>query len=242
MNITDLTLDAKYVLAQQLSGEELVRLCSTNTNMRKICTTSKFNPIWIDKLKKEYNIDYTGTNAYTEYLYSTRFYKETYWVATYSVRNNIKTKLFINREDAINNIANYIFATSAELGIDMTFSYPAIKNQLIRSGRTSFGMFDLNIEISLTESKFVLSQHNYEEKYQERLRELSAMIYPNDKNQQDEFIEEFLLEIENIDTDENYEIDIKPKIKSLMSAHSIYVTPEIDKFLNRLFNDPEFLE
>jgi hypothetical protein len=63
----DLTLDAKFVLATKLSGNDLIRLCATDTEMRRICNSKKFNPIWVSKLKEDYNVDYQGNDGYMEY-------------------------------------------------------------------------------------------------------------------------------------------------------------------------------
>ena len=49
-NLSMMSSDVKYVLAEKLSGKDLLNLCATDTSMRMICTERKYDNIWVDKL------------------------------------------------------------------------------------------------------------------------------------------------------------------------------------------------
>jgi len=89
--------DAKYLIAQKLSGKDLLSLCSTDTEFRGLCMSNKFNPIWQANLKKEYNVDYKGKNAYMEYLHHSYFSKQIYYTVV------ISRKLISFKNPSLNN-------------------------------------------------------------------------------------------------------------------------------------------
>ena len=104
----NLTPDTLYSVALNLDGGELMKMCSTNNETRRICTSEKFNPIWTQKLLKDFNVAYNGNNAYMEYLQHAYLYNQSYWVATISSRRSPTsiTKIFKNKSDAAIFLAN----------------------------------------------------------------------------------------------------------------------------------------
>lgn len=104
----NLTPDTLYSVALELDGGELMKMCSTNNETRRICTSERFNPIWTQKLLKEFNVRYQGNNAYMEYLQHAYLYKQSCWIATISSRKSTVsiTKIFKNKSDAAAFLAN----------------------------------------------------------------------------------------------------------------------------------------
>lgn len=105
----NLTPDTIYSVALVLDGSELMKMCSTDKETRRICTSEKFNPIWTSKLLKDFNVKYDGNNAYMEYLQHAYLYKQTYWVATVFNNNDneiVTNKIFKNHSDAAVFLAN----------------------------------------------------------------------------------------------------------------------------------------
>jgi hypothetical protein len=102
-------VDYLYSLALKMKGRDLMELCSTDQKTRKICTSEKFNPIWIRNLLDDFNLQYSGNEAYIEYLQHAYLYKQTYWVATIFnkyIGHIVTSKIFKNREDAAIFLAN----------------------------------------------------------------------------------------------------------------------------------------
>lgn len=105
----NLTPDTLYTVALNLSGKELLNMCSVNRETRRICMSERFNPIWSKKLYEDYSIQYKGKDGYNKYLESTYFYHQKYWVATISYnREIIESALFRDRESGILFLVNKI--------------------------------------------------------------------------------------------------------------------------------------
>lgn len=105
----NLTSDTFYTVARNLDGGELMKMCSANNETRRICTSVKFNPIWAEKLLKDFNVKYQGSNAYMEYLQHAYLYKQSYWTATVFNKNDnaiVTSKIFKNNSDAVTFLAN----------------------------------------------------------------------------------------------------------------------------------------
>jgi len=193
MKLSDLSPDAKFALAQELSGPDLVRLCATDQSMRQICATSKYNPIWIKLLKKDYDIDYKGNNGYMEYLQNTYFLNKPYYVITFvddeHPEESDEAILCRTRKEAYNRIKEYINEKVENYGEpDENKSYIEIKTDIERTGHTViFGVI-----IYLAEAKFESEPvKDYEEEYETGLKSIAKKIYPNDEEKQTKFISDF---------------------------------------------------
>lgn len=75
----NLPKDLKKYLSEYLNSEELVKLCSVNKEMRKICSDKTYNDIWIHRIKNDFDLDYKGTDAYKEYMRLVINYNTQYW-------------------------------------------------------------------------------------------------------------------------------------------------------------------
>lgn len=103
------TPDTLYMIGSKLKGSEIIKMCSSDTETRRICMSQKFNPLWTRKLLEDFNVVYEGNNAYMEYLQYSYLYKKTYWVASIYERGDIiNTKIFKNRKDGVLFLVNQI--------------------------------------------------------------------------------------------------------------------------------------
>lgn len=105
----NLTPDTFYSVALKLNGRELMKMCSANNETRRICSSEKFNPIWTEKLLKDFNVKYRGNNAYMEYLQHAYLYKQSYWVATVFNKNDnviVTSKILRTHSDAAGFLAD----------------------------------------------------------------------------------------------------------------------------------------
>lgn len=232
----DLTLNAKYVLATKLGGNDLIRLCATNTEMRKICNSEKFNPIWISKLKEDYNVDYLGKDGYMEYLQNTYFYKNHYYTVVYTDmdRNEvISVELFKNRNDAIADITTYVIEYPSEM------SYPIIKAKLETLNEVEIYPIKINLyEGGTFKTK---KQYNYEERYENKLKELANMVYPNNKEAHESFIFEFKEFVSDLSENEIDNLTIRNDLTDLLEEAPKHKLNSIIKFIHNLITDPMFI-
>lgn len=103
------TPDTLYTIGSKLRGSDIIKMCSSDTETRRICMSQKFNPLWTRKLLEDFNVVYEGNNAYMEYLQNSYLYKETYWVASIYERGDIiNAKIFKNRKDGVLFLVNQI--------------------------------------------------------------------------------------------------------------------------------------
>lgn len=210
MNLTELTSDAKYVLATKLSGSELVKLCATNSEMRKLCTLQKYNSIWINKLKEDFNVDYMGKDAYMEYLQHSYLYKNDYWVVVYTnlySGNEDETQIFKSRSEALTQI--YSFIKLNDLTNKMT--YAAMKS-CIEAHNTVVSNYT---RISLLSSSIERCNETYEIEYQKSIINFCSSI--NNPELKDD-IERVLNEIFNDSSVDDPSDITENTIKNIMKS------------------------
>ena len=226
--IYSLTPDAKYSIAENLSGKDLVRLCATDKSMRKICSSNRYDPIWRKRLKDDYNIDFNGTNPYMEYLHYTYFYNREYWVVTYMIHDNMgKNEIYNSLEDAINGATTWIMNYPV-----MGFK-PAplsIKYSLEYNGQISFP----DTIVYVDRATFVTEpQYDYKEIYNKEIEELAKVMFPSSKESQDDFIFDFDNHITNV-YEELGSLYIDPLINNLEKEYG-NLDPKIKDMIRRLF-------
>lgn len=214
-----LTPDAKYLLAKKLSGEDLVRLCATDVNMRQICFSPRYNEIWKDKLKQDYNMDYNGENSYMMYLQHTYFYKQEYWIAI--VRDLdviVDSKFFKSSDEAIQYLAPQIQSTGE-------LPFPIIEVRLKSSGKIS--LYNREKVFEITSVTFDYQKLSYKEAYDKKLKEIGEIIY---KNSDTEFSEEnFINKFVN---------DFRALFEEYLSDIDEYnIANDTDRFIESLQND-----
>jgi len=249
-----LTPDAKFALAQKLSGKDLVKLCATDTSMRQICATSRYDPIWVKLLKDDYNIDYIGDNAYMEYLQNTYFLTKTYYVLIFSEPDHPDEILNIiickTREEAYEKTFNIISKNVLKGRVDSDWSYLKVKASLAAVGRID----DYKLaKITLEEGNFDLEPTiNYEQKYRQKLKQLSIMVHPDDKDEQRGFIHDFEIVLDDetlyLNEGEDYSLEsLFTTVNSKLLDNNVIFGDlenydEIEKFIEQLITNPSFLD
>jgi len=101
--------DLKKYITSMITSDEVVKLCSSSSALRKICTSQDYNDVWISKIKKDFGIVYNGSNGYNEYMRLVINYNTQYWaliVTSYpdGFSENIEIKLFPSQEHAIDYV------------------------------------------------------------------------------------------------------------------------------------------
>jgi hypothetical protein len=100
-----LNSDEKMSILMNLTGGEIVRVCSTSKSMGRICNDDRYSPLWKQKILQEFNEKYTGSEkGYDRYkflrtLYNTTFY--TIRVTEHGQEDNVELYLFDKLEKAI---------------------------------------------------------------------------------------------------------------------------------------------
>jgi hypothetical protein len=169
----ELTPDTKYLVAQKLSGKDLVKLCSTDKEMRKLCSSDKYNKLWQEKLKEDYDVKYEGKNAYMEYLQNTYFYNKGYYIVTVVAYGYTESELFKKRKDAINWIASEINQQTEEI------PFVVIRSSLDSDGEII--LKDYGTTYYLTRSSFNNKKlKDFESEYDEKLKEITKIIGDED--------------------------------------------------------------
>jgi hypothetical protein len=211
----NLTPDTFYTVAQNLDGGELMKMCSVNNETRRICTSMKFNPIWTEKLMKEFNVKYQGNNAYMEYLQHAYLYRQTYWVATIFNKNDnviVNSKIFKSNYDAAIFLANEAMKYRKR---NPEVSHPKYLTYIATIAQQG-SYEDMWNKYELTESDFETKPQKTENynNYITQLKQLYNIVKSNKKTKQVEnekdfenFKEEFeiIISEENIENDDDYE-------------------------------------
>ena len=201
----NLTPDAKYLVAQNLSGKDLIQLCATNSEMRKLCHSEKFNPIWKKNIKNDFGFDYKGKNGYMEYLHNTYVFKQKFWIVTMYDTNSdeiIQADIYRSYDDAISGIANDILK-SISYGHRPT--YPIIKTQIKTTGYIKHEA----TRYAITQGEFKNTAIDNEKIYQAQLNELADLIYGKENNEQlkDDFKDDFATMLEDISDEEEFSFE-----------------------------------
>jgi len=218
MKLSELSADPKYLVAQELSGPDLVRLCATDQSMRQICATSKYNPIWIRLLKSDYNIDYNGNNGYMEYLQNTYFLNKPYYMIRFVFNESPDDEaddpiLCRSKDEAYNRIKKYVDLEKSNIITDK--SYIEIVKEIENNGYFKLQRNFSDIRIYLTEANFDTSPvEDYKTRYQSGLESIAEIIYPTDKEKREDFMNDFD-DILDYVIDKNGRIDIDDVIENV---------------------------
>ncbi len=78
-NFEKLNSDEKISILMKLSSKEIIYVCQVNKNLNKICKDTRYDSLWIQRIKRDFKVEYKGLNAYDEYkrlflLYNTKYY------------------------------------------------------------------------------------------------------------------------------------------------------------------------
>lgn len=101
-----LDVNIKGLIGQNLTGYEMLRLCSTSTNMKKQCMSLQMTPFWKNKLKEEYHIDYADNDSFSEYMRQSWLQGETFVYVTIGDQDTQEEGLYRTTRDALNVMAS----------------------------------------------------------------------------------------------------------------------------------------
>ena len=205
MELSGLTSDAKFLLAKELPTKDLLALCSTDSNMKRICISERFNPIWSQRLKNDYNIDYKGSNGYIEYMLATYVLKQKYYAAIFYNTNDMemedvilcrkKSEGYAKVTQKLNKIMTERKARNPDDDIifeDWPYtnvSYFQVKILLSFGSREiEIGPYKVSLERAHFDSEPV---ENYKEIYGNKLKAVAERLFPNDPDKREKFIENF---------------------------------------------------
>lgn len=79
----NLNSDEKMKILINLQGHEIVKVCQTSKKMQLICSDERYNPLWKNKIKNEFNIDYNKEKAFKKYKELSILYNTTYLLFCY---------------------------------------------------------------------------------------------------------------------------------------------------------------
>ena len=167
LKMEKLNSDAKMQILMKLSGDEIVKVCQTSKDLYRACNDERYTPLWGQKIKDEFNIDYNGERGYDKYrdlrtIFGTRYYIVK-MIDTDDAEESFST-IFLTKEQA----EMFIVIQLAD-----RFTYAQIKSSLRASDgvRDSFRLY--NIEeykmqpISSTDFEdFEEEKRKYEEDYE----------------------------------------------------------------------------
>ena len=154
-----LNSDEKMSILMKLSGEEIIRVCQTSKDMSRICNDERFTPLWRNKIKAEFDIEYNEKNGYERYKYLYMLYRQVFYaVVDVDMEQSLSSDaiLFDTREKA----EAYILAMVSE-----KLTYSQVISTLRIVGHISYG----NTIYKIQEHKLYNNSTNYdkeEETYQ----------------------------------------------------------------------------
>jgi hypothetical protein len=188
----ELTSDTKYLVAEKLTGKELIKLCSSDPDMRRLFLQDKYNHLWQSKLKEEYNVDYEGVDGYMEYLQHTYFYNKKRYVASkFHAGDCLKCFIFNDIDDTINWIYSDIFYKLREN--NAIPSFPIVYSRLKETYEYTIGNFNYVI----AESKITFDEDslNFIDLYKKKLKEIGVVVSKGDPSadlSSEYFVDDFI--------------------------------------------------
>lgn len=185
--------DMRIEVVKNLTGKDIINLCQTSTDMQKLCTETKYNLLWVQKIKEEFDIDYPGKDAYNEYVRLSYMHSKKYWSVTRldpeaEFEEIEEIWLFEDRRKAINHIIN-----------------EAMGNEDVRTVGMIIAILNFRGEITTGSYKYVLNSNikfvKYDEdeytKYVRSFEKLGKQIYEPYK-MPETFVEDVMIVVNNL--------------------------------------------
>jgi len=101
-----LNSDEKMSILMNLEGKEINKVCQTSKTMQKICNDERYNPLWKNKIREEFNIVYKGSKANDEFKFLYRLNNTKLHTVKIGVEHNwgeeCTVKNFYTKEAAFN--------------------------------------------------------------------------------------------------------------------------------------------
>lgn len=114
-----LGFDEKMLILMNLPPNEVIVVCESSMN--KVCHQEKYKSLWQQKIKKDFDVEYTGPNPYQKYRFLHQLYETYMYIVTTVVDGfcDVSIKMFSTREQA----EKYVFS---KIGT-YTYTYSAMK-------------------------------------------------------------------------------------------------------------------
>ena len=178
-----LNSDEKMSILMKLTGEEIIKVCQTSKNMSRICNDERFTPLWRNKIKEEFNLEYNGTNGYEKYKYLYMLYRQTFYAVI-----DVDTEQVLSSDailfDTLEKAEAYIVAFLGDY-----FTYSQVISTLRITGHISFGSTIYRIEERKMNNNFNYAREH--EKYQIDKEEFLSLFGENRDDAESRFEDEF---------------------------------------------------
>lgn len=95
--------DEKMSVLMKLDPREIIIVCDTSKKMLQTCTNTKYNIMWEQKIKEDFNVD-SGYKGYEDYKFLKKLHEQKICVVNVIVHNdpgNSYSSLFLTRENAV---------------------------------------------------------------------------------------------------------------------------------------------
>ncbi len=204
-----LNTDVKMKILMDLSSDEIIRVCQTNKDLSRACGDTRYNPLWYQKIKQDFDITYNGNNGYEEYKFLYRLHRTPIYTVSASFGEDIKTNISLTYEDALE-----FLNTETEW---LEEEYPKIRRSILNIREGS----QLHKNLYGTEISLILSKNFIQSKQQ-------PVLYPVNKRE----IRELYVYNQAIKGDEFYKIFEKFRNRDEIS-HDLFYT--LDKILYHMF-------
>lgn len=210
-------------ILMKLSGDEIVKVCQTSKDLYRACNDERYTPLWRQKIKDEFYIDYNGERGYDKYrdlrtIFGTRYYI----VKMIDTDQNSESysKIFLTKEQA----ENYIILQLSEF-----FTYSQVKSAL-KAGdgfiQHSYRLFSIEEERMEPVSSMDEEERNYNKEYEK----FKAFIKDFD-NIFDDTIAQLNSDISNRITGKRLNKRIDFFVDRLVFLSSIHSREEVKNFI-----------
>lgn len=191
-----LNSDEKMTILMKLKGQEIVRVCQTSKELNRICNDDRFNPLWRNKIREEFNIDYKGERGFDEYKYLTQSYARNFYIVVGVNKDqpeDFSANIFDTRAKAEANILDRAFPGK--------FKYSQIISTLREVGHVTIR----DTLYSIEERKMGRNFKNYEK--EEELYQINAKKFFDLFGEDEDKKEDIKTSIENTLSDINEDIE-----------------------------------
>lgn len=158
-----LNSDAKMQILMKLSGDEIVKVCQASKDLYRACNDERYTPLWRQKIKDEFNIEYNGERGYDKYRDLRTIFGTTYYIVKIintDQNSESYSKIFITKEQA----ENYIVMQLSEF-----FTYSQVKSALKAGGdflQHSYRLFSIEEERMEPVENLHEDERNYNKEYE----------------------------------------------------------------------------
>ena len=111
-----LNSDEKMSILMKLEGKEISRVCQSSKTLQKICTDERYNPLWRNKIKEEFNTDYKDTQVYDEFKFLYRLKNIELHVVKVNTGDNVYADIFYTRRAAFDDMIKLAYNNDYRYG------------------------------------------------------------------------------------------------------------------------------